>query len=376
MEQLTFSFFGLGLIGGSIARAIRASHPDCFIRACDTDSSTLRLALEEGVIDEASERIDEENGMAFTDCDFLFLCAPVSQNDSNLRLIRKFLLSEGRTHSNCILTDVGSVKSTIHASIEELGLTSCFIGGHPMAGSERIGFQNSKASLLENAYYILTPTPDVSGEQAERYAALVKAMGAIPLILDYRQHDYVTAAISHLPHVIASSLVNLVKASDNEDGIMKLVAAGGFKDITRIASSSTVMWQQICLTNKENISQLLERYISSLEKVKDEIDRSDAAQLYHFFDTARSYRDSFIDASSGPIKRVYTINVEIPDEAGSLASVATLLALNHISIKNIGIAHNRESEDGVLRIEFYEEASIEKAEKLLGSRGYMVFLKK
>ena len=169
------------------------------------------------------------------------LCAPVSQNDSNLRLIRKFLLSEGCTHSNCILTDVGSVKSTIHASIEELGLTSCFIGGHPMAGSERIGFQNSKASLLENAYYILTPTPDVSGEQAERYAALVKAMGAIPLILDYRQHDYVTAAISHLPHVIASSLVNLVKASDNEDGIMKLVAAGGFKDITRIASSSTVM---------------------------------------------------------------------------------------------------------------------------------------
>ena len=245
-----------------------------------------------------------------------------------------------------------------------------------MAWSERIGFQNSKASLLENAYYILTPTPDVSGEQVERYAALVKAMGAIPLILDYRQHDYVTAAISHLPHVIASSLVNLVKASDNEDGIMKLVAAGGFKDITRIASSSTVMWQQICLTNKENISQLLERYISSLEKVKDEIDRSDAAQLYHFFDTARSYRDSFIDASSGPIKRVYTINVEIPDEAGSLASVATLLALNHISIKNIGIVHNRESEDGVLRIEFYEEASIEKAEKLLGSRGYMVFLKK
>ena len=158
MEQLTFSFFGLGLIGGSIARAIRASHPDCFIRACDTDSSTLRLALEEGVIDEASERIDEENGMTFTDCDFLFLCAPVSQNDSNLRLIRKFLLSEGRAHSNCILTDVGSVKSTIHASIEELGLTSCFIGGHPMAGSERIGFQNSKASLLENAYYILTHT--------------------------------------------------------------------------------------------------------------------------------------------------------------------------------------------------------------------------
>lgn len=371
MKQLTFAFIGLGLIGGSIARAIRASMPDCFIRACDTDSATRKLALEEGIIDEASERVDERNGAAFTDCDFLFLCAPVSQNDNNLRIIRQYL----SLHPGCILTDVGSVKSTIHAAIEELGLTSSFIGGHPMAGSERIGYQNSKASLLENAYYILTPTSDAPKEQVERYAALVKAMGAIPLILDYRQHDYVTAAISHLPHIVASSLVNLVKASDNDEGIMKLVAAGGFKDITRIASSSTVMWQQICLTNRENISQLLERYISSLEKVKDEIDRRDANQLYSFFDTARNYRDSFIDASSGPIKRVYTINVEIPDEAGSLASVATLLALNHISIKNIGIVHNRESEDGVLRIEFYEEASIQKAEKLLNSRGYTVFIK-
>ena len=157
---------------------------------------------------------------------------------------------------------------------------------------------------------------------------------------------------------------------------MKLVAAGGFKDITRIASSSTVMWQQICLTNKENISQLLERYISSLEKVKDEIDRSDAAQLYHFFDTARSYRDSFIDASSGPIKRVYTINVEIPDEAGSLASVATLLALNHISIKNIGINHNREHMAGTIKIEFHDQASFERATECLEYHHYPVYQKK
>lgn len=374
MEQMTFAFLGLGLIGGSIAKAIRAAYPGCFIRACDTDPATLKLALAEGTADEVTDHIGEDNGAAFTSCDFLFLCAPVSQNDSNLLLIRSFLLNA--EENGCILTDVGSVKTTIHEHIEQLGLTSCFIGGHPMAGSERIGYQNSKASLLENAYYILTPTRDVPHRQLERYAALVKAMGAIPLILDYRQHDYVTAAISHLPHVIASSLVNLVKSSDNEDGIMKLVAAGGFKDITRIASSSTVMWQQICLTNGENISRLLERYISSLEKVKDEIDRHDAGHLYDFFDSARNYRDSFIDASSGPIKKVYTVNVEIPDEAGSLASVATLLALNNISIKNIGIVHNRESEDGVLRIEFYEEAAIEKAAKLLNSRGYTVFLKK
>ena len=155
-----------------------------------------------------------------------------------------------------------------------------------------------------------------------------------------------------------------------------MIAAGGFKDITRIASSSTVMWQQICLTNPVNISNLLGQYIDSLKKVKEEIDSSNAEQLYSFFDEARKFRDSFIDASSGPIKKVYTINVDIPDEAGSLAMVATLLAFNHISIKNIGIVHNRESEDGVLRIEFYEQEAIEKASDLLTARGYSVFLKK
>ena len=245
-----------------------------------------------------------------------------------------------------------------------------------MAGSERVGFANSRASLLENAYYILTPSDQVSRERVREFSELVRSLGAIPLVLDYRQHDYITAAVSHLPHVIASSLVNLVRDSDNADGLMKMIAAGGFKDITRIASSSTVMWQQICLTNSVNISDLLGQYIKSLQKVKTEIDGGDEKELYTFFDGARRYRDSFIEASSGPIKKVYTINVEIPDEAGSLASVATLLALNGISIKNIGITHNREVEEGVLRIEFYEPEAIEKAASLLTARGYVVFLKK
>ncbi len=370
MKKLTCSFLGLGLIGGSIARALRAAHPDMHLMACDTQPDTLKAAQEEGIADRVFPCIDQTNGPLFCDCDYLFLCAPVANNNENLRLLRPFL------RPGCILTDVGSVKTAIHEQVKAEGLEGCFIGGHPMAGSERIGFLNSKAALLENAYYILTPTPQVSPQKVEEYTSLVRTMGAIPLVLDYRQHDYVTAAVSHLPHVIASSLVNLVKDSDSEEGIMKLVAAGGFKDITRIASSSTVMWQQICLTNGKNISGLLGRYIHALSRIKERIDGADEAGLYRFFDEARAYRDSFIDAGSGPIKKVYTVNVEIPDEAGSLASVATLLALNQISIKNIGITHNRESEDGVLRIEFYSEESIEKAARLLTTRGYTVFLKK
>lgn len=275
----------------------------------------------------------------------------------------------------CLLTDVGSVKSTIHEAIHEAGLEHCFIGGHPMAGSERTGYINSKASLLENAYYILTPTESVPGNRLEEYRELVTHMNAIPLILDYRKHDYVTAAISHLPHVIAASLVNLVKDSDYEDGIMKLIAAGGFKDITRIASSSAVMWQQICLTNTENISTLLQRYIDSLCSIKAKLDSSNAEALYELFDSAHIYRDSFIDASSGPIKRSYRFNVDIDDKTGALAHIATLLAEHDISIKNIGITHNRESEDGVLRIEFPDEASLQKASDILKSMNYEIHQK-
>ncbi|MBQ8597320.1 MAG: prephenate dehydrogenase, partial [Lachnospiraceae bacterium] len=335
-DNFTCGFIGLGLIGGSIARALRQFHPECFIMAYDLNQEALQLAANDCVIDLALTGITEE----YSRCDYIFLCAPVSENDKNLSDLKKYL-SPG-----ALLTDVGSVKTDIHAHIEKAGLNGQFIGGHPMAGSERTGYINSKAILLENAYYILTPCAEVSDSTIHEFQSLIASLGAIPLILDCKQHDFVTAAISHLPHVVAASLVNLIKDSDSSDGTMKMVAAGGFKDITRIASSSPVMWQQICLTNGENISVLLGDYIQSLIKVKEEIDSKQSDHLYNFFDDARSYRDSFIDAPSGPIKKIFSINIEIADEPGALAAIATILALHQISIKNIGIVHNREQQDG------------------------------
>lgn len=366
MARLHIGFIGLGLIGGSIARALRENMSEIYMTAYDINGTALDKALQDGVIDQAAEQIDGR----FSDCDYLFLCAPVQKNDANLETVKKFI------SPSCTLTDVGSVKTDIHQHIAKVGLEAQFIGGHPMAGSERFGYANSKAKLLENAYYILTPTGQTLPERLEAYRTLVESMGAIPLILDYQQHDYVTAGISHLPHVIAASLVNLVRESDNEDGIMKLVAAGGFKDITRIASSSAAMWQQICLTNTENISRLLGDYIGSLSKIKDQLDARQEDALYRLFDSARVYRDSFINASSGPIKRVYSFNIDIDDRPGMLAQVATALAFNNINIKNIGIVHNREYEEGVLRIEFYDEASQEAAKLLLSTPQFVIHEKK
>lgn len=362
MSDLTCGFIGLGLIGGSIAKALKEYSHRIKIIAYDVNPEALRLAGKEAVVDVAAPAIDE----SFSECDYLFLCAPVQKNDDNLAAVKKIM------GQNCLLTDVGSVKTTIHEAIREAGLEHCFIGGHPMAGSERTGFVNSRAALLENAYYILTPTPSVPAKRLEEYRSLVVKLGAIPLILDYQKHDYITAAVSHLPHVIAASLVNLVRDSDSEDGIMKLVAAGGFKDITRIASSSALMWQQVCLTNGENIASLLQAYIDSLTAVKSELDSGNGAALYQLFEGARLYRDSFINASSGPIKRSFSFNVDIADKAGALAHIAALLADKNVSIKNLGITHNRESEDGVLRLEVYDENSMNTAEAVLEAAGYTV----
>ena len=366
MSNVQIGFIGLGLIGGSIAKALREHMQELYITAYDINEEALKTARQEGVIDMAADAIDGR----FSDCDYIFLCAPVQKNDVNLTAVKAVM------KDSCTLTDVGSVKSDIHEHVNALGLADRFIGGHPMAGSERFGYAGSKASLLENAYYIMTPTLETSPGRLEAYRNLVLHTGAIPLVLDYRQHDYVTAAISHLPHVIAASLVNLVRDSDSEEGIMKMVAAGGFKDITRIASSSAAMWQQICLTNTGNIISLLSDYIASLERIRENLAEEDAQELYRLFDSARIYRDSFINTSSGPIKRSYSMNLDIADRAGALAQVAVLLADHNISIKNIGIVHNREHESGVLRIEFYDEPSMESAKTLLLDKEYVIYEKK
>lgn len=365
MKQLHCGFIGLGLIGGSIARAIKNTYPDCSIVAYDVENASIEQAKADGVVDICAYEIDQ----IFAGCSLLFLCAPVSNNDINLKKISEFI------GKGTLITDVGSVKGGIHKQIKELGLEAQFIGGHPMAGSERIGYVNSKAKLLENAYYILTPTQAVPTEKIDFMENLVRNIGAIPLVMSQEEHDYATAGISHLPHVISASLVNLVRESDNENGIMKMIAAGGFKDITRISSSSPVMWEHICMANTDNILSLLNDYISSLEKVRTQLSEKNASEIHDFFKDARNYRESFIDASRGPIKKSYVIYVDIPDEPGALATIATLLAFRQINIKNIGITHNREVGEGALQIELWEEKDIQNACDVLTAKGYIVHVK-
>jgi len=365
MPSSKIGIIGLGLIGGSLARAFRLFSPECVLTAFDADPTAADAALREGVIDYKRERIDE----GFSGQDYIFLCAPVAANAGYLPQIKAFLGPE------TILTDVGSVKTHIHETIVREGLSRSFIGGHPMTGSEKTGFSNSKALIFENAYYIMTPEPETPPDMIERYKKLIESIHGIPIVMDCERHDKVTAIISHLPHIIASGLVNYVEASDDNDLYARRLAAGGFRDITRIASSSPDMWQQICLTNTDWIIRVLRGYEESLDGVIELLSNKDSKALYDFFENAREYRNSIPVKNVGPIERSYVLYCDLIDEAGTIATIATILATAGISIKNIGIVHNREFEEGVLRIEFYEQAPLDKAVTLLNRHHYTVYIR-
>jgi prephenate dehydrogenase len=316
--------------------------------------STLASAYQDGVISNATFLPLEE----FATCDVLFLCSPVKINVDYLKKLKPFL------SPHCLLTDVGSVKGDISAAVASLGLTGQFIGGHPMAGAESSGYENSSETLLENAYYILTATEDFPAETISIFDEFIQSLGALTMTMTPEKHDFATACISHLPHIIAASLVNFVKDAD-EDATMKTIAAGGFRDITRIASSSPVMWQHICSTNKDAILHAFLLYQDSLKQFIAAMEQCDDNEIINLFASAKDYRDNLPIKNTGMLPSVYEFYLDLEDKAGGIATIATVLAQAGLSIKNIGIVHNREFEQGVLHIEMYDEASLEAAIQVL-----------
>lgn len=363
MRDLTFGFIGIGLIGGSVAKALRRVYPSCKIIVFNRSAEPRVMAMNDGTANIAVAQVDE----TFQECDYIFLCTPVEKNVEYLNILKNMITPQ------CIITDVGSVKGNIHDAVKKLHLEEHFIGGHPMAGSEKTSYEHSSDRLLENAYYAITPTSCVDQQRICEFTEIISAIGAIPINLSYQEHDKVVATISHLPHLIASSLVNLVKHNDSDAQYMKTMAAGGFKDITRIASSSPEMWEQICMTNHTNISDMLQKYIDSLLQIKSELDTKDGQAIFDLISESRDYRDNIDDHNNSIIHKSYNVFCDIIDESGAIATIATILATNGVSIKNIGIIHNREFEEGVLKISFYDELSADNAIEQLERHRYKVF---
>ncbi|MDA3847792.1 MAG: prephenate dehydrogenase/arogenate dehydrogenase family protein [Vallitaleaceae bacterium] len=352
---------GLGLIGGSLAKAIKKYQLAEKITAYNRSPINLEQALSDRSIDMGSSTIDN----AFKDCDIIFLCLPV---DVNIALAKRLELIVSK---DCIITDVSSTKTEICQEMKSIDIN--FIGGHPMTGSEKTGYIASNELIFENAYYIYTKDESTKTSDIDKLIAFTETIKAIPIIMDSNKHDFVTASISHVPHVIASGLVNIVKQLDSPEGYMHDLAAGGFKSITRIASSSPDVWQQICASNKDNVVEVLDLYINYLTDVKNNIQLYNPDYVYDFFNNARDYRDSFIEHQPSSLPNYYAISIDVFDQTGIIAKVATELSNESINIKNIGVVNNREHVSGILEIVFYEKDHMERAIKILESEQYKVY---
>lgn len=352
---------GLGLIGGSLARALKKYNYPATLYGYNRNQEALSQAIDSGAIDVAVHDWKELN-----DCDLIVLCCPVNINIQLFEAIQPFL------KDNVVISDVGSTKNDIYSALSTYDFKGYFIGGHPMAGSEQSGFDATKAELFENAYYVLTPQPSTPRQYIEQMAQLATSIHAIPTILDPKRHDFIVAAISHVPHILASSLVNMVESLDSAEKEMYTLAAGGFKDFTRIASSSPEMWQQICVANQDAITQILDYYMKQLTNIREQVMAQNSTYIYDFFDQSKRFRNTFQNKARGSIDKSLALFVDINDETGVIADIATRLSKKEISIKNIGINNNREDFGGVLEILFYDESSLNEAIHVIENANYKI----
>ncbi|GAF65284.1 prephenate dehydrogenase [Bacillus sp. TS-2] len=347
---------GLGLIGGSIALAIRQEH-SCVIRGYDISNETLKVAKSLKIIDEIVDSVDD----GIKDVDLIILATPVSKTEQILSEVNHQSFKQG-----VIITDVGSTKANIVSKATEiLPEHVTFIGGHPMAGSHKTGVEAAREHLFENAFYILTPMESTDNRSVIQLQNWLKGTKAKFINMTPKQHDYLAGAISHFPHIVATSLVNQIAKMEEDQPLLLRLAAGGFRDITRIASASPVMWRDILIHNKEVLLPLLDNWISEIKGVQQILEQNDEQAIYQYFDDAKVFRDQMPERTKGAIPAFYDLFVDVPDHPGVISDVTSILATQSISITNIRILETREDIMGVLRLSFRSEEDRQNAKNCL-----------
>ncbi len=280
---------GVGLIGGSLARALRSVGEVGEVVGCGRGGPNLEKAVELGVIDRYSHDIAE----AARGADMIFLAVPLGAMQATFAALR------GNIAENAIITDGGSAKGSVVRDCEAaLGeVLPNFVPGHPIAGTENSGVEASVADLYRNRRVILTPLEGTAADAVDKTEAMWRACGAEVTRMSVKHHDEVLAATSHLPHMLAFSLVDSLARMKENDEIFRY-AAGGFRDFTRIASSNPVMWRDICIANREELSRMMERYSAEMAELAETIRRGDGDHLLEIFERAKAARDRYIDGVS------------------------------------------------------------------------------
>ncbi|MGL4523640.1 MAG: prephenate dehydrogenase, partial [Bacilli bacterium] len=347
---------GLGLIGGSIALACKKD-PNVEVIGYDVSQNNCALARQLAVVDSIADSYEQ----GAVQGDVIIFATPVQQTEVLLGRLTELPLQQG-----VIVTDVGSTKGTLveqSAHLSQHGIL--FIGGHPMAGSHKSGVSASRAHLFENAFYVLTPTCEEGFARVEELQHLLRFSGAKFVLLTPERHDEIVGAISHFPHIVAAALVHEVEVLNNIDPLAKQLAAGGFRDITRIASSNPTMWRDILLHNRDSLLSLFQSWQQQMKKIEQFVQSGDEEQIYQFFDQAKQFRDQLPERGKGAIENFYELYIDVPDYAGAIADVTRILADEQISILNLRILEVRENILGVLVIRFRTDEDRLAAQKAL-----------
>ncbi|SYX84662.1 prephenate dehydrogenase [Paenibacillus alvei] len=359
------AILGVGLIGGSLALCFK-NRPGMHVVGYSPSPSSTEKYVQRGVVDEATTSLHE----AVVDADYIFVCCPVGMLESMLSDLRNLPLKSG-----CIVTDVGSTKASVARCARSLSWDDVhFIGGHPMAGSERSGVEAATTLLFENAYYVLTPDDSADEEAYSRLVSLLRYTKAHIIRMNPEEHDEVVGAISHLPHVVAVALVNQVRSYNESNELYELLAAGGFRDITRIASSDPVIWRDILTNNRDVVLRLLQDWKASTERFIDMLQRQDGEGIIQQFTEAGEFRSRMPERRKGIIQSLYELYVNVPDHPGIIGSIATELGNHHINLSNVQIIESREDVPGVLRLSFRQQDDWDRARELLSSKGYEIFI--
>lgn len=279
LDESVFAIVGLGLMGGSLALALRAAGACKAILGITRDPATLAKALTGRVIDEASQDLS-----LASKADVLVLATPVRTIINHLGALAVL------ARPGAIILDLGSTKQAIVRAMEQLPSQLEPIGGHPMCGKEEFGFSAADVNLYRQAPFILSPLARTSPDTLAFARALVTAVGARPVLLDPARHDRIMAAISHLPFMLASTLMtNVGELAQADDSLLPL-AAGGFRDTSRLAASETTMMLDILMTNRENVGWLLRVFGERLTDLADRLDRQDENALYTILQNAAAQR--------------------------------------------------------------------------------------
>jgi len=281
----TLAIIGVGLIGGSFSRALKAAGAVQRVIGFDLDPENLAEALQLGVIDE----IAADYASAVSSADLVFLAVPVRAMTAAVAACVPYL------PAGCVVTDGGSVKEELVAACEPLMPEGChFVGGHPIAGTEHSGAKASFATLFQGRRCILTPTGRTNQQALELVQRLWEAAGSRVECMEPLTHDRVFAAVSHLPHMVAYALVHAVDRSAEEEENILAFSAGGFRDFTRIASSDPSMWRDIALMNRLPLLSVLDRYQQEFAALKEKVAAGDGVWLENYFTTSKRLRDEII----------------------------------------------------------------------------------